>query len=125
MSENSALNDTYLFDLENFDWLKVELYSGMKEFKVLNRCGHQSMVYLDKLIILGGMNNNNYLGSSLMIINLDFSYMTKPKSFEENLIKELKEKSDLDSKKKLAKIKNDLKQNQLGLVTNITLPPIK
>ena len=125
MSENSALNDTYLFDLENFDWLKVELYSGMKEFKVLNRCGHQSMVYLDKLIILGGMNNNNYLGSSLMIINLDFSYMTKPKSFEENLIKELKEKNDLDSKKKLAKVKNDLKQNQLGLVTNITLPPIK
>ena len=125
LSDNIALNDTFLFDLENFDWLRVELYSGMKEFKVLNRCGHQSMIYLDKLIIVGGMNNNNYLGSSLMIVNMDFSYMNKPKSYEEVLVKELKEKTDLESKKKLSKIKLDLKHNQLGVVTNITLPPIK
>ena len=125
ISDNIALNDTYLFDLENFEWLKVELYSGMKDFKVLNRCGHQSMIYLDKLIIVGGMNNNNYLGSSLMIINMDFSYMSKPKTFEEIMMKELKDKNDIDSKRKLSKIKIDLKHNQLGIVTNITLPPIK
>ena len=125
ISDNIALNDTFVFDLENFDWLRVELYSGMREFKVLNRCGHQSMIYLDKLIIVGGMNNNNYLGSTLMIINMDFSYMNKPKSFEEILVKELSNKSDPDSKKKLNKIKMDLKHNQLGVVTNITLPPIK
>ena len=108
ISDNIALNDTYLFDLENFEWLKVELYSGMKDFKVLNRCGHQSMIYLDKLIIVGGMNNNNYLGSSLMIINMDFSYMSKPKTFEEIMMKELKDKNDIDSKRKLSKIKIDL-----------------
>ena len=125
ISDNIALNDTFVFDLENFDWLRVELYSGMREFKVLNRCGHQSMIYLDKLIIVGGMNNNNYLGSTLMIVNMDFSYMNKPKSFEEILVKELSNKSDPDSKKKLNKIKMDLKHNQLGVVTNITLPPIK
>ena len=125
ISDNIALNDTYLFDLENFEWMKVELYSGMKDFKVLNRCGHQSMIYLDKLIIVGGMNNNNYLGSSLMIINMDFSYMSKPKTFEEIMMKELKDKNDNDSKRKLSKIKIDLKHNQLGVVTNITLPPIK
>ena len=125
ISDNIALNDTYLFDLENFEWMKVELYSGMKDFKVLNRCGHQSMIYLDKLIIVGGMNNNNYLGSSLMIINMDFSYMSKPKTFEEIMMKELKDKNDIDSKRKLSKIKIDLKHNQLGIVTNITLPPIK
>ena len=127
MSDNLALNDTYLFDLENFDWLRVELYSGVKDFKILNRCGHQSMIYLDKLIIVGGMNNNNYLGSTLMIVNMDFSFMSKPKSLEEIMVKELRDKNDVDSKKKLAKIKSDLKQNQnqLGLVTNITLPPIK
>ena len=125
ISDNIALNDTYLFDLENLEWMKVELYSGMKDFKVLNRCGHQSMIYLDKLIIVGGMNNNNYLGSSLMIINMDFSYMSKPKTFEEIMMKELKEKNDIDSKRKLSKIKIDLKHNQLGVVTNITLPPIK
>ena len=125
ISDNIALNDTFVFDLENFDWLRVELYSGMREFKVLNRCGHQSMIYLDKLIIVGGMNNNNYLGSTLMIVNMDFSYMNKPKSFEEILVKELSNKNDPDSKKKLNKIKMDLKHNQLGVVTNITLPPIK
>ena len=125
ISDNIALNDTYIFDLENFEWMKVELYSGMKDFKVLNRCGHQSMIYLDKLIIVGGMNNNNYLGSSLMIINMDFSYMSKPKTFEEIMMKELKDKNDIDSKRKLSKIKIDLKHNQLGVVTNITLPPIK
>ena len=125
ISDNIALNDTYLFDLENLEWMKVELYSGMKDFKVLNRCGHQSMIYLDKLIIVGGMNNNNYLGSSLMIINMDFSYMSKPKTFEEIMMKELKDKNDIDSKRKLSKIKIDLKHNQLGVVNNITLPPIK
>ena len=125
ISDNIALNDTYLFDLENFEWMKVELYSGMKDFKVLNRCGHQSMIYLDKLIIVGGMNNNNYLGSSLMIINMDFSYMSKPKTFEEIMMKELKDKNDVESRKKLSKIRMDLKHNQLGVVTNITLPPIK
>ena len=126
MSDSSALNDTYIFDLENFDWLKVELYSELKGFKVLNRCGHQSVVFSNKLIIVGGMNNNNYIGSSLMIVNLDFSYSSKPKTIEEILVKQLKDKDDLESKKKLAKIKMDLKNNnQLGIITNINLPPIK
>ena len=127
LSDNLALNDTFLFDLENFEWLRVELYSGIKDFKVLNRCGHQSMIYLDKLIIIGGMNNNNYLGSTLMIVNMDFSFMSKPKTLEEMKFKELRDRNDADSRKKLAKMKSDIKQNQnpLGLVTNITLPPIK
>ena len=126
MSESSALNDTYVFDLENFDWLKVELYSELKGFKVLNRCGHQSVVYSNKLIIVGGMNNNNYLGSALMIVNLDFSYSTKPKSYEEIFFKELKDKDDLESKKKLAQLRTSLrKSSQLGIINNITLPPIK
>ena len=127
LSDNLALNDTFLFDLENFEWLRVELYSNIKDFKILNRCGHQSMIYLDKLIILGGMNNNNYLGSTLMIVNMDFSFMSKPKTLEEMKFKELRDRNDADSRKKLAKMKSDIKQNQnpLGLVTNITLPPIK
>jgi hypothetical protein len=127
LSDNLALNDTFLFDLENFEWLRVELYSNIKDFKILNRCGHQSMIYLDKLIIVGGMNNNNYLGSTLMIVNMDFSFMSKPKTLEEMKFKELRDRNDADSRKKLAKMKSDIKQNQnpLGLVTNITLPPIK
>jgi len=126
MSENSALNDTYVFDLENFDWLKVELYSELRGFKILNRCGHQSVIYSNKLIIVGGMNNNNYLGSSLLIVNLDFSYSSKPKSIQEIILKQLKGKDDIESRRKIAKIQMDLKKSsQLGVVTNISLPPIK
>ena len=125
MSESCALNDTYIFDLENFDWIKIILYSQLPGFKVLNRCGHQSVIYGNKLIIVGGMNNNNYLGSTLFIINLDFFYQTQPKTLEEITIKQLEEKDDYESHKKIMKIKNDLKKSQLGVVTNITLPSIK
>ena len=125
MSESSALNDTYIFDLENFDWVKITLYSQLAGFKILSRCGHQSVIFANKMIIVGGMNNNNYLGSSLFIVNLDFSYETNPKSLEEITIKQLEEKDDYESHKKLMKIKNDLKKSQLGVVTNINLPSIK
>ena len=125
MSDSSALNDTYLFDLENFDWVKVTLYSQLIGFKILNRCGHKSIIFGNKLIIVGGMNNNNYLGSTLFIINLDFSYQTQPKTIEEITIRQLEEKDDIESQKKLLRIKNDLRKSQLGVVTNINLPPIQ
>ena len=125
MSDSCALNDTYIFDLENFEWANIILYSQLNTFKVLNRCGHQSVIFGNKLIIVGGMNNNNYLGSSLLIINLDFSYQSQPKTIEEITLKQLEEKDDYESHKKIMKIKNDLKKSQLGVVTNINLPPIK
>ena len=99
MSDSSALNDTYLFD--------------------------KSIIFGNKLIIVGGMNNNNYLGSTLFIINLDFSYQTQPKTIEEITIRQLEEKDDIESQKKLLRIKNDLRKSQLGVVTNINLPPIQ
>jgi len=125
MSDSCALNDTYIFDLENFEWANIILYSQLNSFKVLNRCGHQSVIFGNKLIIVGGMNNNNYLGSTLLIVNLDFSYQSQPKTLEEITIKQLEEKDDYESHKKIMKIKNDLKKSQLGVVTNINLPPIK
>jgi hypothetical protein len=125
VSEVSALSDTFVFDLENFEWMQVTLYSQLNKFKVLSRCGHQSVIFSNKLIILGGMNNNNYVGSALFIVNLDFNYSNNNKSAEQMLIKELESKNDVESKKKLNKIKSDLKKNQLGLVTNISLPEIK
>ena len=125
VSESSALSDTFVFDLENFEWMHVTLYSQLNNFKVLNRCAHQSVIFGNKLIILGGMNNNNYIGSSLFIVNLDFSYSNNIKSAEEMMIKELESKTDVESRKKLNKIKSDLKKNQLGRGTNISLPEIK
>ena len=124
MSDSYALNDTFIFDLENFEWSQVLLYS-QSGYKILNRCGHQSAVFSNKLLIFGGMNNNNYLGSALLVVNLDFSFETQPKTYEEITIKQLEDKDDPESQKKLLKIKSDLRKNQLGVVTNISLPPIK
>ena len=124
VSENAALNDTFVFDLENFEWMEVNLYFQLSRFKVLNRCAHQSIVFSNKLIILGGMNNNNYIGSVLFIVNLDFNFAHNNQS-EKTIIKELENRDDLESKKRLNKIKSDLKKNQLGLVTNVSLPEIK
>ena len=125
VSENSALNDTFIFDLENFEWMEVNLYFQLSKFKVLHRCAHQSVVYGNKLIILGGMNNNNYLGSALFIVNLDFNFEAKNNQVEKMMLKELENKDDIESKKKLSRIRIDLKKNQLGLVTNVSLPEIK
>ena len=124
VSENSALNDTFIFDLENFEWMEVKLYFQLSKYKVLHRCAHQSIAFGNKLIILGGMNNNNYIGSVLFIVNLDFNFNNYNQN-DKALMKELENKDDLESKKKLSKIRIDLKKNQLGLVTNVSLPEIK
>ena len=125
VSDNSALNDTFILDLENLEWMEVNLYFQLSKFKVLKRCAHQGVVFSNKLIILGGMNNNNYIGSALFIVNLDFNFSNNQISIEKMMIKELENKNDIESKRKLIRIKSDLKKNQLGLVTNVSLPEIK
>ena len=125
MSDNIAFNDTFVLDLEFFEWFQVELYSQFEQFKVLSRCGHQSAIYGNKLIIFGGMNNNNYIGSSLFVINLDFTYSNNQKSSHEIMMKELKGQNDFEARQKMLKLKNELKKMQLGLVTKINLPSIK
>ena len=125
MSETIAFDDTFVLDLEFFEWFQVELFSQFNQFKVLSRCGHQSVIYGNKLIILGGMNNNNYIGSSLFVINLDFSYTNQQRSIQEIMMKELKGQNNFEARQRLIKLKNDLKKMQLGLVTKINLPSIK
>ena len=126
-SENSALNDTFLLNLENFEWLEVKLYSNINNFSVFNRCGHQSIIYADKLIILGGMNNDNYIGSSLFIINLDFSYTNSIfKSNVESEFSELTDKNSPKSRNKMSLIKKNLRLKEIGFVNNnVNLPTIK
>ena len=113
MSDTIAFDDTFVLDLEFFEWFKVELYSQFDKFKVLSRCGHQSSIYGNKLIIFGGMNNNNYIGSTLFIVNLDFTYNNQQRSIQEIMMKELKGQDDVEGRM------------QLGLVTKVNLPEIK
>ena len=106
LSENCALNDTFLLNLENFEWMQVNLYSDINNFIIPGRYGHQSIVFADKLIILGGMNNNSYLGCSLFIINLDFSRSNVlHRSSEEELLNR-GQKNNKESKKNESSKKN-------------------
>ena len=100
MSDTIAFDDTFVLDLEFFEWFKVELYSQFDKFKVLSRCGHQSSIYGNKLIIFGGMNHNNYIGSTLFIVNLDFTYNNQQRSIQEIMMKELKGQDDVEAKQK-------------------------
>ena len=122
MSETFAFDDTFILDLESFEWFHVQLFSQFEQFKVLSRCGHQSVIYGNKLIIFGGMNNNNYIGSSLFIINLDFSYTNQLRTAQEVMMKELKGQNHFEARQKL---KNQLKKMQIGVVTKFNLPSIK
>ena len=125
LSQTSALNDTYILDLENFEWLRIELYSNNRDFKVISRYGHKSTIFSNKLIIFGGMNNNNYIGSSLFIVNLDFYYSINMKTVEQMNIEKIKKDDKLEHAKKMKKLQLELGKLKLGVVAPISLPPIK
>jgi hypothetical protein len=125
ISATSALDDTFIFDLEHFEWFKVELYSNSNNFKVISRYGHKSTIFSNKLIIFGGMNNSNFIGSSLFIVNLDFYYSTNMKSIEQMNIETIKNNDKMTHGKKMNKIKIELGKLKLGVVQPINLPPIK
>ena len=127
ISSISALDDTFILDLSNFEWVKIQLYSNIPDFKVFSRYGHKSSIFLDKLIILGGVNNSNYIGSSLFIINLDFYYNTKMKSIEQIMIEKLdNNKNESDYKLNYNKLRRYRKSiKEIGIISPIILPPIK
>ena len=91
-SDSFALNDTFILDLGNLNWIEVDLFSQNDNFNVLSRCAHSSIIHDDKLIICGGMNNNNYLGSTLLIVNLNGSYNMTFKKANNNLLNQINEK---------------------------------
>ena len=125
LSASSALNDTFILDLESMEWSEVKLYSNIKDFKVISRYGHKSTIFSNKLIIFGGMNNNNYIGSSLFIVNLDFYYSIDIKTIEQMNIENIKKDEKLAHGKKLKKLQLELGKLKLGVVAPISLPPIK
>ena len=128
ISTTSALDDTFVLDLTNFGWVRIELYSNIQDFKVFSRYGHKSSIVSNKLIILGGANNKNYIGSSLFIVNLDFYYNVNIKTEEQVMLENLKnKKEDPEFKDKYNKIKRSYRKSLkgIGVVSPIILPPIK
>jgi hypothetical protein len=125
LSSTSALDDTYILDLENFGWVNVKLYSNTNQFKVISRYGHKSAIFSNKLIIFGGMNNNNFIGSSLFIVNLDFYYSIDQKTIEQMNIENIRNNDKITHGKKKKIMKIELGKLKLGVVLPLNLPPIK
>lgn len=66
-------NDFWILDLELLQWSKVSTYDGISKNAVEARADHCAVVNHNSLIIFGGSNENNFLGSELLLVNLDFS----------------------------------------------------
>ena len=130
-NESFALDDTFIFNLNYLEWHQIHLYSNMVGFKIFPRCGHKSVIYSNKLIIFGGMNNLNYLGSSLFVINLSEDYSPEFKTAEEIILENLtKNKSNTNNQKghykAIQELKDKINKNhKLGFVDNVNLPWIK
>jgi hypothetical protein len=74
------------------------------------------------------MNNQNYIGSSLLIVNLDFNYVHEFISQEEKELNLLKKSAHLlgpEVNQKIEKLKSRIHKRQLSVIENIVLPPIK
>lgn len=119
LSDSFALNDTWLLELTRLEWCEVLLYSTKGNFPLFHRCFHGSVIFGDNLIIFGGMNNNNYIGASLFIINLDLNYHLKD---EFDYVYVNNHHKHNHSKKKSFNKKLSLVDYQL---MNVKLPPIK
>ena len=130
-NESFALDDTFIFNLNFLQWHKIHLYSNMIGFKIIPRCAHKSVIYSNKLIIFGGMNNLNYLGSSFFIINLSDDYSPEFKTAEEIILEHLtKDKNNSieyhgkEQDKVIQELKNKINQNhKLGFVDNVNFLP--
>lgn len=66
--EKSFFNDFFVLDLETMNWTK----GIFKKEVSIERAEHQSMVFGNKLLILGGVNINSFMNFDFSIINLDF-----------------------------------------------------
>ena len=66
---NFAYNDTFILDLYSLNWMKVEYFDKKK--KVAKRYFHQSFVDTNYFYVFGGMNESNYLGSEMFILDLN------------------------------------------------------
>jgi|LauGreDrversion4_2_1035121.scaffolds.fasta_scaffold796632_1 hypothetical protein len=74
------------------------------------------------------MNNNNYVGSSLFVVHLDFG--SRPvKHTEDEKVVELMQKNinnlSVDALKRLDRMKKKISKRQLSIIDELFLPEIK
>ena len=64
--KNVYFNDVFVLDLDSFNWYKVVVCDDFP----IKRADHCAVVYDNKLICFGGMNNNQFIGSDIYSLNM-------------------------------------------------------
>ena len=95
LRNENILKDTYLFELFRFEWIRVKY--GCFGSLVKPRFSHAAVIYKDKLIIFGGVNEQGYNGSNFFLIKLET---------EENPQQFLKKKNSPEMKNNLLTLKS-------------------
>jgi hypothetical protein len=65
---NNVFNDFYILDVCKFNWIKINVFDKDPKY----RSEHSILCLSNKLYIFGGTDGQQYVGSDLYIINLDF-----------------------------------------------------
>ena len=68
LKSEQILNDTFLFELMRFQWIKV--LHGCFDQIVKPRFSHAGIIYNKRLIIFGGVNEQGFSGSNFFLIKL-------------------------------------------------------
>ena len=75
------LNDTFIFDLQNFTWKKIETFGDSPP----KSTEHSAEVYKDYMIVIGGESNED-LHSNMRVLNLKTCYwkiIRPPQTYED------------------------------------------
>lgn len=74
------------------------------------------------------MNNQNYIGSSIFVVNLDFHHQPERIKEEERALELMRigaKEFGGEAIKKYEKLKRQMSKRQLSVVNDVNLPPIK
>jgi len=109
-----GLNDTFILDLFSYNWIEVEYFN--KEYKVPPRFFHQAVIIKGDLLIFGGLNEKEYIGSEMLILDLNSNLKClKEKKVMANIMNQEKKLKDKNNDNKRENKNEKSKEKNIGL----------
>ena len=110
----NGLSDTFILDLFNLNWMQVDYFNN--KYIISPRYFHQSIIDEGNLYIFGGMSGNSYIGSELLVIDLE----SNTKCLREKFILDHQKKKSVsekkESNKKLKKYSSFAKKSKFSFL---------
>jgi hypothetical protein len=86
-SVNFDLGDIFILELSKMEWIEIKIFSS-HPINVYQRFGHSAIIESQKLIIFGGMNNLNFIGSAVFVIDLGRDILILDSCYSYNNVKQ-------------------------------------